>query len=310
MRKKFLLPLFLIFSLMFNAFAAWDPDFPTDDGFLEIAPAQFRAQWLAIALGTDPALLITNAKVSPTANISDTKLGTIATANKVNASAFFNLSGTPAGAGVMPTANVPTLNTLIGSSERGDILYFNGTNWVKLPHGTNGQYLQSQGHDANPRWATVTTIPSGIISLWYGTIASIPSGWALCDGTNGTPDLRDKFIVGAKQDDSGVAKTNVTGSLTQSGGSVNISEANLPPHLHDKGTLTIENESGHIHLNGTAQGSGGGGGGGPPYAGSTGSSSTGSGSAHKHDLTGSTGSTGSGTAYTQPYYALAYIMKL
>jgi len=39
-------------------------------------------------------------------------------------------------------------------------------------------------------------IPSGLIVMWSGTLASIPSGWNLCDGTNGTPDLRDKFIYG------------------------------------------------------------------------------------------------------------------
>ena len=55
--------------------------------------------------------------------------------------------------------------------------------------------------------------------MWNSTVASIPSGWVLCDGNNSTPDLRDKFIVGAKQDDSGTAKTNVTGSLLQTGGS-------------------------------------------------------------------------------------------
>lgn len=33
--------------------------------------------------------------------------------------------------------------------------------------------------------------------VWSGAIIAIPSGWALCDGTNGTPDLRDRFIVGA-----------------------------------------------------------------------------------------------------------------
>ena len=37
----------------------------------------------------------------------------------------------------------------------------------------------------------------GTICLWYGSIANIPAGWALCNGANGTPDLRDKFIVGA-----------------------------------------------------------------------------------------------------------------
>jgi len=41
------------------------------------------------------------------------------------------------------------------------------------------------------------TLPKGIITLWYGSIASIPAGFVLCDGTNDTPDLRDRFIVGA-----------------------------------------------------------------------------------------------------------------
>ena len=40
-------------------------------------------------------------------------------------------------------------------------------------------------------------IPAGIIAMWSGTRATIPSGWALCDGANGTPDLRDRFVVGA-----------------------------------------------------------------------------------------------------------------
>ena len=40
-------------------------------------------------------------------------------------------------------------------------------------------------------------LPKGIITLWYGSTASIPNGWALCNGDNGTPDLRNKFLVGA-----------------------------------------------------------------------------------------------------------------
>ncbi len=36
-----------------------------------------------------------------------------------------------------------------------------------------------------------------IIVLWSGAIVDIPDGWHLCDGTKGTPDLRDKFIMGA-----------------------------------------------------------------------------------------------------------------
>jgi len=37
--------------------------------------------------------------------------------------------------------------------------------------------------------------PGGGIIMWSGTIASIPAGWNLCNGSNGTPDLTDKFIV-------------------------------------------------------------------------------------------------------------------
>jgi hypothetical protein len=60
------------------------------------------------------------------------------------------------------------------------------------------------------------------VKMSGGTVAEIAAkygaGVQLCDGTNGTPDLRDRFIVGARQDDTGVAKTNVSGSLTKSGG--------------------------------------------------------------------------------------------
>jgi microcystin-dependent protein len=40
-------------------------------------------------------------------------------------------------------------------------------------------------------------IPVGGIIMWSGSIAAIPSGWQLCNGTNGTPDLRNQFVVGA-----------------------------------------------------------------------------------------------------------------
>lgn len=40
-------------------------------------------------------------------------------------------------------------------------------------------------------------IKRGVITIWSGAIADIPNGWALCDGNNGTPDLRDEFVFGA-----------------------------------------------------------------------------------------------------------------
>jgi len=60
-------------------------------------------------------------------------------------------------------------------------------------------------------WATASGIPSGVIVMWSGSITSIPSGWALCDGTNGTPDLRNEFIIGAG---SSYAVGSIGGSST------------------------------------------------------------------------------------------------
>jgi len=40
-------------------------------------------------------------------------------------------------------------------------------------------------------------LPAGIILMWSGAIANIPTGWILCDGANGTPNLKNRFIVGA-----------------------------------------------------------------------------------------------------------------
>jgi len=45
--------------------------------------------------------------------------------------------------------------------------------------------------------ASVNPIPSGGIIMWSGSIGAIPTGYYLCNGSNGTPDLRDKFVVGA-----------------------------------------------------------------------------------------------------------------
>jgi len=51
----------------------------------------------------------------------------------------------------------------------------------------------------NPFGLTPSLIRSfgyGFIAWWYGALNNIPVGWALCNGENGTPDLRDKFLLG------------------------------------------------------------------------------------------------------------------
>jgi hypothetical protein len=118
---------------------------------------------------------------------------------------------------------------LFGVNSSGNLAKINNVTYSwPSDDGDVGEQLQTDG-SGNLTWeAPGTTIPSGVIVMWSGSIAIIPSGWALCNGSNGTPDLRDRFIVGARQDDSGVAKTNVTGSLTQTGG--------VATHSHGVGT--------------------------------------------------------------------------
>ena len=91
------------------------------------------------------------------------------------------------------------------------------------------------------------TIPVGGIIMWSGTIATIPSNWSLCNGSNGTPDLRNTFIIGAHSDDSG-AKTTVTGSATASGGS---KDSTLVSHSHTTNSTIEEGSNTAKTLTGT-----------------------------------------------------------
>ncbi|MBM4764714.1 hypothetical protein [Bacillus sp. B15-48] len=67
-------------------------------------------------------------------------------------------------------------------------------------------------------------VPSGIIVMWSGSINNIPKDWLLCDGTNGTPDLRDRFIMGTVSD-SEIGDTGGSNSIT-------LNEPQLPSHSH------------------------------------------------------------------------------
>jgi microcystin-dependent protein len=69
-----------------------------------------------------------------------------------------------------------------------------------------------------------SALPIGSIIMWFGTVGNIPTGWAVCDGTNGTPDLRDRFVVGAGS----------TYSVGDTGGvnAVALTTAEIPSHTH------------------------------------------------------------------------------
>ena len=66
-------------------------------------------------------------------------------------------------------------------------------------NGSVNQVLATDG-SGGTSWKTFSHqgggVPTNTIAMWSGSVASIPIGWQLCDGTNGTPDLRDKFVVG------------------------------------------------------------------------------------------------------------------
>ena len=118
------------------------------------------------------------------------------------------------------------------------------------------------------------TFIQGMIIIWDS--ASAPAGWGLCDGTNGTPDLRGRFIVGA----TGVAP--FTFASTGGAGTVTLTVNQLPAHTH-----TVATHQGA----GTAAGAGDSG----VLVGTQTSSSVGG---------------GQSIPILPPYYVLSYIMKL
>jgi len=88
---------------------------------------------------------------------------------------------------------------------------------VNLKFGTT-QTVQDRGDSiANKDYVdNAVALPSGFIGAWSGTIATIPAGWILCDGNNGTPDLRDRFVIGANADVGGIPKAEIRGDPEQS----------------------------------------------------------------------------------------------
>lgn len=148
-------------------------------------------------------------------------------------------------------------------------------------------------------------MPAGIISMWAGEANTVPSGWAVCDGQNGTIDLRNLFIVGAG-DEYALADTGGETSVT-------LAEENLPSHDHEVGTFATASSGAHTHtlLRYTALGFDcPGGAGRPSISTNTSTQSSTSSGAHQHGIIGSSSLKGSGEAHENrpPYYALYYIM--
>ena len=182
------------------------------------------------------------------------------------------------------------------------------------------------------------TMPSGGIIMWSGAVSAIPTGWALCNGSNGTPNLTGKFIVMADADSGGTYNPNNTGGAND----VTLSTGQLPAHSHSG---TASNGGAHTHsgstntagahthdtnlsfsatvdyfgnnvtiLNNGQNGTNSVEGTDNDFTSNSAGShshsvSIASGGAHTHTL--SINNTGSGSSHENrpPYYALAYIMK-
>jgi hypothetical protein len=152
--------------------------------------------------------------------------------------------------------------------------------------GSSGQVLLSAGGSNTPTWGSA--IPSGGIIIWSGSSASIPSGWLLCDGTNSTPDLRNRFVVGAGS----------TYAVNATGGSA---DAIVVSHTH---TATVT-DPGHLHSGGVQAAGSANAGGGPLVQSIVNTGTAVTGITVSNSTTGSSGT----NANLPPYFALCYIMK-
>ena len=150
--------------------------------------------------------------------------------------------------------------------------------------GATGQVLLSAG-SGTPTWGNAFV--AGMIMLWSGSSATIPSGWLLCDGSNSTPDLRNRFVVGA-------TSTYAVGATGGSADAIVVSHTHTitdPGHSHSYQLATTLIPNSGSATNCLTQ----------TTASTTGTASTGI----SINTTGSSGT----NANLPPYYALCYIMK-
>lgn len=136
----------------------------------------------------------------------------------------------------------------------------------------------------------------GAIVIWSGSTLDIPSSWQLCDGTNGTPDLRNRFIIGA-------------GDLYNVGATGGSANAIIPSHTHTNSMNSVSHTHTHLVVGGT---------GGTTLghfrgqSGNTGSFTFSANGAHTHDVTlinAGAGETGV-NKNLPPYFALCYIQQI
>lgn len=226
-----------------------------------------------------------------------------------NTQVLFNLNGNVGAAGGLTynsgsnTLGILGVVSAQGNISGGNLIVAGTTQLVGVATAPTAPAGTANNQVATTAFVITNGVPSGCILLWSGSIISIPSGWYLCDGTNGTPNLTDKFIVGAGSAynvaDTGGSANAVVVSHTHTANSV----VTDPGHTHSttfNQTSKSNNSTPYILSN--------------PYIGEnlngsvslpTTTSNTGITVATSISTTG----VSSTNANLPPYYALAYIMK-
>lgn len=80
-------------------------------------------------------------------------------------------------------------------------------------------------------------IDPGAITMWAGLLSEVPSGWAICDGNNGTPDLTGRFLRSIPDSTTSPGQTGGTSTVT-------MSDSQMPNHSH---TGSTDNSGSHKH---------------------------------------------------------------
>ena len=289
------------------------------------------------SIAMSPAVFTVQATAAQTDNPGDStanKFG-VTNASNIKVGATFALSSYHNGTTYTVTAVDTTLNLITMTPSAtvplfnvGDNITFTNPFFSGIDEAATKAYVDAKiviiNNNVTTLSGTVTSlnnatsayvVPRGGIIMWSGSIATIPTGWKLCDGNNGTPNLTNKFIIGADADVTGVSRTTVEGSATKGGGA---KDAVVVTHSHTYSGTTAATDLSHTHSYNTSNPSGVGSPSStdttPGEAANTISSTTGAASGtmnHSHTYTGTTDSAGvDGTNKNlPPYYALAFIMK-